>query len=94
MGAKRAFAPLVEIGIMNQTFLEKPEVGILIPIYWFDSCNDSFFAGMKLTLHKSQVHSCRVMQWWACSSLMSPPLPAEAGCESGERIVLLLVFIA
>jgi len=32
MGAKRAFAPLVEIGIMNQIFLEKTEVGILIPI--------------------------------------------------------------
>jgi len=44
---------------------------------------------MKLTLHKSQVHSYGVMQWWACSSLMSPPLPAEAGCESRERIVVL-----
>jgi len=22
------------------------------------------------------------MQWWACSSLMSPPLPEEAGCAS------------
>ena len=42
MGAKRVFAPRVEIGIMNQIFLEKPEVGILIPINWFDSCNDSF----------------------------------------------------
>jgi len=31
-GAKRAFAPRLEIGIMNQIFLEKPEVGILIPI--------------------------------------------------------------
>jgi len=92
-GAKRAFATL-EIGIKNLIFLEKPEVGILIPINWFDSCNDSFFAGMKLTLHKSQVHSHSVMQWWACNSLMSPPLPAEAGCESGERIFLLLVFIA
>jgi len=49
---------------------------------------------MKLTLHKSQVHSCSIMQWWACSLLMSPPLPAETGCESRERIVLLLVFIA
>jgi len=47
-----------------------------------------FFAGMKLTLHKSQVHSYSVMQWCACSSLMSPPLPAEVGCESRERIVL------
>jgi len=41
---------------------------------------------MKLTLHKSQVHSYSVMQWWTCSSLMSPPLPAEVGCESHERI--------
>jgi len=54
----------------------------------------SFFADMKLTLHKSQVHSNSVMQWWACSSLMSPPLPVEVGCESGERIVLLMVLIA
>ena len=61
-GAKRAFAPRLEIGIMKQLFLEKPEVGIF-PSNWFDSCNDSFFAGMKLTLHKSQVHSHSVMQW-------------------------------
>ena len=94
-GEKRAFAPRLEIGIMKHLFLEKPKAGILIPINWFDSCNDSFFAGMKLTLHKSQFHSYSVMQWWACSLLMSPPLSAEAGCESGERIVLLLlVFIA
>ena len=32
--AKRAFVPRLEIGITgkNQIFLEKPEVGILIPI--------------------------------------------------------------
>jgi len=60
--AKRAFAPRLEIGIKNQIFLETPEVGILIPINRFDSCNDSFCAGMKLTLHKSQVHSYSVMQ--------------------------------
>jgi len=28
-GAKRAFAPHLEIGIKNQIFLEKAEVGIL-----------------------------------------------------------------
>jgi len=78
--SKRAFVPRLESGIRNQIFLEKPEVGILIPMNWFDSCNDSFFACMKLTLHKSQVHSCSAMQWWACSSLMSPPLPTEVGC--------------
>jgi len=31
-GAKRAFAPRLEIGIKNHIFLEKPDVGILIPI--------------------------------------------------------------
>jgi len=31
-GAKPVFAPRLEIGIRNQIFLEKPEVGILIPI--------------------------------------------------------------
>jgi len=49
---------------------------------------------MKLTLHKSQVHSYSVMQWWACNSIKSLSLPAEAGCETLERVVLLLVFIA
>jgi len=51
-----------------------------------------FFAGMKLELHKSQVHSYSLMQWWACSSLMSPHLSAEVVCKSRERIVLLLVL--
>jgi len=90
---KTVIFPL-EIGIKNQIFLEKPEVDILIPITWFNSCNNGFLAGMKLTLHKSQVHSYSVMPWWACNSLVSPPLPADAGCESRERIVLLFVFIA
>jgi len=33
----------LEIGIKNQIFRGKPEVGILIPIHLFDSCNDGFF---------------------------------------------------
>ena len=64
MGVRRGgnghLSPL-EIGIKNQIFLEKTEVGILIPINWFDSSNHSFFGGMKLTLHKSQIHSYSVM---------------------------------
>jgi len=52
-------APM-NIAIKNQKRLEKTEVGILIPINWFDSCSDSFFADMKLTLHKSQVHSSQL----------------------------------
>jgi len=61
--AKHAFAPRLEIGIKNKIFLENPEVGILIPINLFGSCNDSFFPGVKLTLHKSQVRSYGVTQW-------------------------------
>jgi len=48
---------------------------------------------MKLTLHKSQVHSYSVMQGWACNSLMSLCLQRRV-VESRERIVLQLVFIA
>jgi len=51
--ARGAFAPLLETGIMKYLFLEKPEVCILIPIDWFDSCDDSFCAGMKLTAQES-----------------------------------------
>jgi len=51
-GAKLAFAAL-EIGIKNQIFLEKPEVGLLIVIDWFDSCNGSLFTGMKHTAQES-----------------------------------------
>jgi len=47
---------------------------------------------MTLTLHKSQVHCSGDIQWWVRSSFMFAPSPAEAGCETCERIVLLLVF--
>jgi len=43
---------------------------------------------------QESVYSHSMMQWWACNSLMSPPLSEEAGCESREWIFLLLVFIA
>jgi len=67
-----AVSPM-EIWIKNQKPLEKPEVGILNSdlLIWF--LQWQFFVGMKLTLHKSRVHSYSVMQWWACSSLM--PIP-------------------
>jgi len=34
----------------------KPEISSLIPIDLFNSCNDSLFADMTLTLHTSQIH--------------------------------------
>jgi len=64
----------VEIWSKNQKYIKKNEDNSLVS-NWFNSCNDSLFAGMTLSLHKSQVHCPDVMQWWACSSLMSFPLP-------------------
>ena len=64
-----------------------------IPISLFVYCNDSLLPGTRLTLRKSQIHCSGVRQWWAYSSLMSTLLPAEAGCETSERIVLSLVSI-
>jgi len=97
MGVRRVgkcpFPPW-KLGLRTKYFPKNLKSASSIPINWFDSCNDSFFADMKLTLHKGQVHSYSVMQWWDGSSFMSLRLPAEAGCESRVRIVLLLVFIA
>jgi len=68
-GGERAISPL-EIGTKNQKF-RKSEVNILIPINWFNSCNNTLFTGMALTLHKSQLHCSGVMQWCTSSLLMS-----------------------
>jgi len=83
-----------KLGLKNQIFLEKTEVDILIPINWFDSCNDSFFDGMKLTLHKSQVHSYRLCSDMSLQFNHDPSFACRGGCERRERIILLLVFIA
>jgi len=49
---------------------------------------------MTPTLHNSQVHCSGFTQSRIRSSLMSVSLPAEAGGENYERIVLLLAFIS
>jgi len=51
-GGENTRFPSVEIGIKNQKFLLKFRLIVTV-----------FFAGMRLTLHKSQVHSYSVMQW-------------------------------
>jgi len=63
----------------------------ILLISWVNSCNDSLFVNMTLTLHKSQVHCFGnlSLQFTKFASL-----PAEAGCETGERIVLPLAFVA
>jgi len=40
----------------------KSEVSISIPINRFDSCNNTLFTGMELTLDKSQLHCSSAMQ--------------------------------
>ena len=71
-GGKTGICPL-KIGIKNQTFLEKTEAGILIPINWFNSCNDSFlpvwnshctrvrFAVIVSCSDEFAVHSCHLL---------------------------------
>jgi len=74
-GAKRSFAPLLEIGTKNQNFVANLKSGAQFRLKWFNSCIDSLFSGMTLTVHKKQVHCPGVVQWWVCSSLMSAALP-------------------
>jgi len=49
--------------------------GICLPGNWdtnqmsrFNSCNDSLFSGMTLTLHKSQIYCSGIMTIWAVKS--------------------------
>jgi len=69
---KTGISPL-EIEIKNQIFLEKPEVGILIPINWFDPCNVCFlpvwnshctrvrFTDIVSCSDEHAVHSCTLL---------------------------------
>jgi len=90
-GGQNGHSPPLEIGTKKQKFLENVKVILIILV---NSCNDSLFANMTLALHKSQVHCFGNTHLRVCTSLMSAPLPAEAGCETRERIVLLLAFVA
>jgi len=66
-GSLTGICPRLEIGIKKQIFLSKPEVGILIPINWFDSCN-SFF---RHETHSAQ-ESDSQLQRHAVMSLAEP----------------------
>jgi len=65
---KTGISPL-EIGITNQIFPEKNEVGILIPINWFDSCNGRFFC--RYETHTAQESGSQ------CHAVMS----LQQGCN-------------
>jgi len=80
----------LEIGTNSQIFLKKLKPAA----YSRNSCNDSFVFRHDTHTGQNRVHCCGVMQFWACSSLMSAILPAEGGYETWVRIVLKLAFIA
>ena len=59
--------------IKNQKFLEN-----LKSASWFRWIDLILVTFMALTLHKSQLHCSGVMQWWACSPLMSTPSSGDS----------------
>ena len=93
-GAKWAFSPAAN-RLTNQICHKTWSQQFNSDTNWNNSCNNILFTGMRLTLHKRQLHCFGITPWWAAyGSLMSAHLPAEADCETWERIVLLLDFIA
>jgi len=82
--AKRAFAHPRNKDYGQKSY-RKPKTSSLIPTERLRFWNDGLFAGMTLTLHKNQFHWSGVMQWWACSSLMTAHLPAETVWQTFER---------
>jgi len=71
-----------EIGTKNKNLKKKLKLAAQFRLNWINCCNHSLFGVVTLTLRKSHVHHSGVMQWWACSPLMSTPLPAEASSET------------
>jgi len=61
MGVLRGAFALRETGTKNQIFLEYLTLTALYPLIAF-ILTMSLFAGMTLTLHRSQVHSSGVVQ--------------------------------
>jgi len=55
-GGANGHSPPLEIGTTKQKFCRKREISILILISWVNSCNNSLFADMTLTIQKSEVH--------------------------------------
>ena len=89
---KRSFVPGLEITIKKQIFLERPEVGILIPNNWFDSCIDSFFSAWNS--HYTRV---RFTVTVSCSdelAVHSCPLHGrpQKFFQGGGKVDILLIF--
>jgi len=87
-GVRRAFSHL-EIGAKNPKMLENLKSASRFRLIYLILAITLYLPA--LTLHKSQLHCSGVMQWRACSSLMSTPSPADSHCETCERIVTYML---
>ena len=85
MGGGNGHLPPWKLGLRTKN-VYNTQVSNLILNNWLNSCNESLFAPMTRTLHKSQVHCTGVMQWWACSSLMYAHFPAEAVAKLANEL--------
>jgi len=83
-GGKKGHLPPWKLGLRTNIFCKSWSQQL--KSNWY-SCNDSLVANVTLRLQKSQVQCSGVIQWWTCSSLMPAHLPADAACETFERIV-------
>ena len=89
---QNCFLPHLDIGTKNHTMLENLKSASRFRL---NSCKNTLFTGMALTLHKSQLRCSGVMRWWVCrTSLMSTPSPADSRCKTCERIFLLFLLVA
>jgi len=91
MEGKMGICSSLEIGAKIKISGKREISNFILLISWVISCNDSLFVDMTLTLHKSQVHCFGNL---SLQFTKSASLPAEAGCETGEQIVLPLAFVA
>jgi len=55
-GGGNGYFPPLEIGTKEPQISRKRKISILILISWVNSCNNTLFADMTLTLQKSHVH--------------------------------------
>jgi len=90
-GLQNGHSPPWKLGLRRKISGKREISNLILLISWVNSCNDSLFVNMTLTLHKSQVHCFGNL---SLQFTKSASLPAEAGCETGEQIVLPLAFVA
>jgi len=85
-GGQNGELPQWKLGLRNTNFLKT----WCQQLNWFNSCNDSFicrydtYAGARFTVLISCRESVMSLQF-----TKTAPLPAEAGCDTGQLIILI-----